>query len=113
MAKDDYYVIVAKILVYLYKIMKDSNLKKEYYLAPMTEDFPISEEYFNYVIEMLEKEGYVEVEIVKAWGGNIVSIDVDNMRILPKGIDYLSDNSKIKIICETLKEAIPIISLFT
>lgn len=43
MVKDDYYTIVAKILVYLYKKYKQKDIEQDY-ITPMTKDFPIKEE---------------------------------------------------------------------
>lgn len=112
MTKDDYYVIAAKILVYLYKKIKNKERMDSDYLSPMTKDFPIDEKYFFYVVEMLDRQGFIEVNMRKAWGGDIVSIDKESMRILPTGIDYLKDNSSMRKVCETLKEARSIFSLF-
>lgn len=112
MAKDDYYVIAAKILIYLYRKIKNKEKMDSDYLSPMTKDFPIDETYFYYVIEMLERQGFIEVNMRKAWEGDIVSIDKDSVRILPAGIDYLKDNSTMRKVCETLKEAGAIFSLF-
>lgn len=114
MAKDEYYVIVCKILVFLYKKLKgkEQRLNVEY-IAPLTKDFPIDEEYLWYVIEKMNEKGLVEkVTIIKAWGGDVVRIDYDKMRITPEGIDYLKDNSTMQKVVQTLHEAIPIMSLF-
>ena len=47
MAKDDYHVIMCKILIYLYKRLKrKSKVLPEEYLIPLTKYFPIHEEYF-------------------------------------------------------------------
>ena len=104
MAKDDYYVVVSKILVYLYKKYKQKDVE-ENYIAPMTKAFPIKEEQLNDTISMLIDQGFVKGVCVKAWGGDIVMIDYDSLKITPAGIDYLQDNSKIRKICETLEEA--------
>lgn len=112
MAKDDYYVIAAKILIHLYKKIKNKEKMDSDYLSPMTKAFPINETYFLYVMEMLAKQGFIEANIKRAWGGDIISIDKDSVRILPAGIDYLKDNSSMRKVCETLKEARAIFSLF-
>lgn len=39
-------------------------------------------------------------------------LDYQNLKITHAGIDYLQDNSKIRKICETLKEAKSIWELF-
>lgn len=115
MAKDDYYVIVAKILVFLYKRLKKKETRTvEDYVLPMTEDFPIDEEYLQYVIEKLLEQSYIErVSITREWGGEIVRMDYSRMRITPDGIDYLRNNSTISKVARTLREAIPIIGLFS
>lgn len=115
MAKDDYYVIVAKILVFLYKrLKKKTTTAVETYIVPMTGDFPIDEEYLQYVIEKLLEKGYVErVLITHAWGGDIVGMNISKMRITPEGIDHLRENNIIRKAALALKEAAPIISLFT
>ena len=104
MAKDDYYVLVAKILVYLYKKYKQNDVDEDY-IAPMTKDFPVKEEQLMETIAMLIGQGYVKGKYVKSWGGDIVMIDYHSLKITPAGIDYLQDNSKIRKICETLEEA--------
>lgn len=111
MGRTDYYTIVAKILVYLYKKYKRIDIDEEYIL-PMTKDFPISQEQLEDTITMMVDQSFITGNIVTAWGGEIISIDYQSLKITPAGIDYLQDNSKIRKICETLKEAKPIWELF-
>lgn len=115
MAKDDYYTIAAKILIFLYKKLKGKETRENTeYIMPMTKDFPISEEYLQYVIEKMQEQGYIEkVVIVKAWGGDIVRFDYSKMRIEPAGIDYMLENTTIRKVIEGLKEAAEIASLFS
>lgn len=111
MAKDDYYVLVAKILVYLYKKYKQKDVDEDY-ITPLTKDFPVEGEQLMETIAMLIDQGYVKGTLVKAWGGDIVYIDYHSLKITPAGIDYLQDNSKIRKICETLEEAKTIWNFF-
>lgn len=114
MAKDDYYTIVCKILIFLYKRLKGIEKREpiEYILCD-TKDFPIDDDYMKYVIEHMEAQGLIDkVIIVRVWGGDIARIDWSNMRITPAGIDYLQNNSTMVKVANTLKEALPIISLF-
>ncbi len=111
MAKNDYYTIVAKILVHLYKRYKQLEIDSDY-IAPLSKDFPIKEEQLIETISMMIDQGLIKGNCIKAWGGDIVFIDYDSLKITPAGIDYLQDNSKIKKICETLIEAKPIWELF-
>lgn len=83
MAKDDYFVLEGKILVFLYRKLKGSSAKDaEEYLQPHTKDFPISEEYFRFVIGSLAEEGYISgYKIVKAWGGGIRVLTREHVRL--------------------------------
>ncbi|MCH3961453.1 MAG: hypothetical protein LKF53_02040 [Solobacterium sp.] len=47
MGKDDYDVIVCKILTYLYAVLKNCRKRNDDYLQPMTKDFPIDADYFT------------------------------------------------------------------
>lgn len=111
MAKDDYYTLVAKILVYLYKKYKQKDVEEDY-ISPLTKDFPVKEEQLMETVSMMIEQGFVKGTCVKAWGGDNVMIDYQSLKITPDGIDYLQDNSKIRKICETLIEAKPIWELF-
>lgn len=114
MGKDDYYTLVCKILVFLYKKLKGQEKTETLeYIAPYTKDFPVEKDYLWYVVEQMVNQGFVDkVNIVRAWGGDIVMMDYSRMRITPAGIDYLRENSTMRKIVETLKEAIPIMELF-
>ena len=113
MAKDDYYVIAAKIMVYLYSRLKGKTDKKPAeYLHPMSEDFPISEEYFEFVVSELERHGYITVPIVREWGGKIIRIDYSSVQITQEGIDFLLENSKIRKALKLVPAAAAIVELF-
>lgn len=114
MAKDDYHVIMCKILIYLYKRLKrKSKVLPEEYLIPLTKDFPIHEEYFFYVLEKMQQHGYIEqIVFVRAWGGDIIDADIEKVRITPEGIDYLRENNTMRELINKLPEAASIISLF-
>lgn len=111
MGKTDYYTIVAKILVYLYKKYKCMDIPEGYISAP-TKDFPIPGEQLDKTISMMLKQDLIDGAVLKAWGGDIVSINYSSLEITPGGIDYLQENKKIRKICEGLKEAVPIAQLF-
>ena len=51
MAKNDYFVLVYKILSYLYKCLKKGREPSEEYLKPLTKDFPIEYSYWSYIME--------------------------------------------------------------
>ena len=115
MAKDDYYTLVCKILVYLYKRLKGKEkMNPVDYIAPLTNDFPIEREYLEYVIEQMVNQGFVDKVVVqREWGGDIVLMDWSRMRITPAGIDYLRENNTMKKIANLLPEARAIWELFS
>ena len=60
MAKDDYYTLVCKILVYLYKRLKGKDKTDPVnYIAPLTKDFPVERDYLEYVIEQMVNQGFM------------------------------------------------------
>lgn len=112
MAKDDYFVFVYKILVYLYECLKGKCELDYEYLKPLTKDFPIEEDYFNYIVESMYKRGYIEgvvtVPIIGAVQNKIKYTTA--LRITPEGIEYLQANSMMNRagdFLRTLKEIIP------
>ena len=114
MARDDYYTIVAKILVFLYKKLKKKDDRAVMdYIVPLSKDFPVDEEYLQYVLEKMSERGLVErIKITKAWGGDVAYMDYSKMRITPEGIDYMLENRTLRKVAEGLKEAAGIASLF-
>lgn len=112
MAKDDYDVIVFKILTYLYRKLKN-KYEDETYLYPLTNDFPINENYFLSILEDLEEKKYVKnLKLTKAWGGDIVGYDLSKLTITGDGIAYLRDNSRMRKLINIIKEARAIMPLW-
>lgn len=113
MAKDDYYVIAGKILVYLYARLKGKqNIPPEQFLHGMSKEFPVSEEYFDFVLDEIHDHGYIKMQTVKDWGGETVLRDIDSIRITQEGIDFLSENSKIRKVLKMIPMAASIAELF-
>lgn len=114
MAKDDYYTIVCKILVYLYKKLKGQDTRDPMtYLNPKTKDFPISPEYFEYCIKHMYKKGFIEGVAVQTNGEDIFGVYVtENIQITPDGIDFMQDSSKIRRVMSLLPEAASLLASF-
>ena len=114
MAKDDYDVIVCHILVYLYKwLKKKTRIAPEQYLQPLTDEIPIDEEYFSYVLEHMTEDKLIEnIKFSYAWGGDVVNVDISKARITPDGIHYLKDNSTMQKIARSIPGAASIAALF-
>lgn len=111
MAKDDYFVIVYKILAYLYVQLKNGEEIDLEMIAPQGNLFKINEKYYSYIITHLLKEDLIEGPTIKTWGGGEV-VDMRECRITPKGIAYLFENSlaeKAKRFLKDVKDITPFI----
>ena len=105
MSKDDYYVIVYKILAYLYIQLKNGDDVDSKIISFNGRLFNIPERYWTYIIVHLYQDAYIEnITIKKSWGNVIVIENIDDIQITPKGIDYLLNNSLLEKAKEFLKE---------
>ncbi len=113
MAKDDYYVIVYKILAYLYIQLKNGEDIEADMLTHDGKLFKINKKYWIYIIEHMLDDGYIEgLVIKKTFGRDIIILGWDDLKITPKGIDYLCNNStleKAKEFLKNIKEITPFI----
>ena len=106
MAKDDYFVLVYKLLRYLYRCLKENIPASWEVIAPNTKDFPIGQEYFAYLLSHLLADGYIEgIVEVKKIGGPVQLKETGGLAITPKGIAYLEENSMMKRAAEFLGPA--------
>lgn len=107
MAKDDYDKIVCQILLYLYSwIRGKTDTEPEIYLQPMTKDLPISEEYFQLILENMLEKGLIRgISITRAWGGDIIGINgIGKIRITDDGIHYLKENSQMQNVLRWMRD---------
>ena len=107
MAKDDYKKIVCLILSFLYaRIRGKVDEKPEEYLQPMTKAFPVNEEYFYFILnEMVSKNLIRGIKFTKVWGGDIINISgMVNIEITGDGIEYLTENKKMREILEWFRD---------
>ena len=113
MAKDDYSVIVYKILKYLYaRLKKGEPIVSEMlmYDGPL---FNINRSYWVYVWSNLSEQGYITgLRNIKVAEGNYIKDQLSGCEITPKGIEYLSENSVMKKIEDRLKEVVDVITPF-
>lgn len=112
MAKDDYDVIVYRVLVYLYACLKHKIMfEDETFNAAVKKNID-SDEYFVNVICMMQEEGLIRgLAFVKAWGGDVIlASDMSEAKITPIGIQHLQENSKMKAVGEMLKATVDLIS---
>lgn len=102
MARDDYFVIMYKILSYLYACMKAGK-------RPLQEDFccectmfSIPETYWNSILEDMVNGGYVKgVVAVESLGMHGIKVTPD-AAITMEGVTFLQDNSKMQKVKEFL-----------
>lgn len=113
MARDDYYVIVYKLLAYLYLQLKGGKPVEERMVSNENALFKINESYWRYIIKHLYEDGYIEgISITKIFGNEVVFDNLQDMMITPKGIDYLCNNSlfeKAKDFLRDIKDITPFI----
>lgn len=111
--KENYYTIVAKILIYLYAKIKGKNKRQpEEYLLANTKEFPIAEEYLKFVLSEMERHGYIQLKINRTWSGDVIKIDISNIKITQEGIDYLSENPKIRKAIEAIPAEAAVMEIF-
>lgn len=110
MAKDDYFVLVYKLLEILYAMLKKGKVITDDELKELSDGLP--QEYWEYILKSLDKEGYI-TGIIPIYSLNGNSIKIINLQITPKGIEYLQDNSKMKKAKEAVKHLPQWLALIT
>ena len=111
MAKDDYFVIVYKILAYLYMQLKSGQPVDGAMLAAHGGLFDINDAYHAYIVSSLLDEGYITGPRTKALGGKEF-LDLSQCQITPHGIEYIFENSlfeKAKQFLKDVKDVTPFI----
>lgn len=114
MAKDDYYVIVFKVLTYLYAVLKGREIFEQFKYDKAIGKKDINEEYLLRVYAMMSDEGLIkQLTFERAWGQDIIAFfDESELMITPKGIQHLEENDKMKKVGQyLLKKADTIASL--
>lgn len=113
MAKDDYYVIVYKILAYLYvKLKAGEEIEPEMLMYDGTL-FHINRKYWVYIFENMVNDGYITgLSNISVGEGYYLREQFPECQITPKGIEYLCENSlaeKAKQFLKDIKEITPFI----
>nr|DAF88173.1 MAG TPA: YjcQ protein [Myoviridae sp. ctumZ20] len=103
MAQNDYFVIVYRVLKYLYDCLKAGNQPEIAYLTASTYNIPDS--YWTYIVISLISEGYIKGIAMTPTKNGVVFGDLQDAIITPKGIEYLFENSLLEKAKKTLKEA--------
>ncbi len=94
MAKDDYHVIVYKILSYLYRQLKKGEPVDPGMIDNKSRICPVNPEYWKFIIVSMLEEGLVRgFEADGREDADALRERLGQLRITPKGIDLLHDNS--------------------
>lgn len=94
MAKDDYQVVVFRILKYLYLQLKKGLPVDAEMLRHDSKTCKINETYWRYIITSMQDEGLIKglnTEADQVDGEGLVG-QLGNLQITPKGIEMLSDS---------------------
>jgi len=112
MAKDDYDVIVYRILVYLYACKKRKIIFEDGTFNEAVRRNVENDQYFFDVLSMMQEEGLVRgLFFQKTWGGDRLLLSpISDAEITVAGIHYLQDNDKMKRVGMMLKDAVDTIA---
>ena len=103
MAKNDYWVVVYKILNYYFQKMKHGEPADENEINASALEIPYL--YLMDVYRNLFDDGFLTGTCVTGdMSGNVYIENLSLVRITTKGIEYLEDNSKMKQAYKILKE---------
>ena len=110
MAKDDYHVVVFRILKYLYQRLKKGEPVEAEMLVCDSKICQINESYWRYIIISMQEEGLIKG--LKKGKGQVsydrLEEQLKNIQITPKGIDVLSDSRMGERVDQLVKEIIKI-----
>lgn len=104
MAKDDIFVIMYKILAYLYSCLKNGDTPIYKYYAYDGEVLDIPEPYWCEIMQQLQDYGYIKgLTITNTFSGRVIIKGTPCITI--EGVQYLNENSMMKKALNVLKEA--------
>lgn len=103
MGRDDYFVLVYRILKYLESCFMSGENPDIDMIGP--EALKIPNGYWTNIVESIYNEGYVTGVYVLPRVGGAPGIKFDDFKITQKGLEYLDDNSKMKKVAKFLKAA--------
>ena len=110
MAKDDYHVIVFRMLKYLYHQLKDGLPPEPEMLMPDSKIFEINEYYWKYVLRSMLEEHLIRGLTMNddGSGPEQSSEMLKDIQITPKGIEYLNDNRMGQRVDQLIRDVIKI-----
>ncbi|MGI6206231.1 MAG: YjcQ family protein [Anaerovoracaceae bacterium] len=107
MAKDDYDVVVFKILTYLYACLKRKTLFDDAAFKQVIDKQNVADEYLTDILHMMDEEGLITgLNFTKPWAGTYILLnDFCDMKITQAGIHYLKENSGMAKVKDTLENS--------
>ena len=111
MARDDYFVIAYRLLKYLYDCLKKGNKPNNEVLD--SDFFKIGEDYWCYILNNLFEDGYITgISSFNVLGVYEKRVKIlPTLKITPKGIQYLEENTLFQKIKGTVKDIADIIPI--
>ena len=105
MAKDDYQVIVFRILKYLYQQLKKGETVEAEMLGHDSKNCKVNETYWQYIITSMQEEGLIRGLKTGEDQADFEQLEgqLGNIQITPKGIDMLSDSGVAEKVDNLLK----------
>jgi len=100
MAKDDYYVIVYKVLIYLYAVLKRKKVFDESEFKMIILKGRINEDYFISILELMQEDELITgLNFKKVWGNEVILVnDISDMKMSKTSFyKYISDNDYEKV----------------
>lgn len=96
MAKNDYFVLVYKLLKYLYECLKSGEKPEAEAISPNA--LGINPHYWLYLMKHLEAEAFLSGIQV-----NLCTVRLWDVQITPKGIEYLLGNGMMQKAAASLR----------
>ena len=94
-----------KILAYLYVQLKAGETVDPKLISAEGHLCGVNEKYWTYIWVNLIDSGFVTgVSYAKAWGADVVVLNLAAAQITPAGIEYLCENNRLKKVVEYLKD---------
>lgn len=111
MAKNDYFLLVYRILTYLYECVKNGEQPDTCNFRIITGTDFIPDGYFNYIIAQMIENGYISgIALIRVPNAKPVAKITADIEITEKGIQFLMENSmmqKARRFLKDVKETIP------
>ncbi len=107
MSKDDYHVIVFRILQYLYVCLKNDNKVDADMLKYNSELINANNEnYWRFIINNMYKRGYIEgIAFVRVdTSVHPLPVKLERMSITPEGIEYFFDNKFLQKVRRVIRD---------